>query len=372
MAENNSVTFLTTSFDNPDLEVTTCLKQNKFMAIVTLLAIISAVVLNLVAFVNIYNLSPRKQDNIPHLFIGSLAMVSLLMVILTYPLSFAEQLKGNLYDEDDPVCYFTAFIFLWAGNVIVLITVLMSVERCLAIRWPFKHTAIFNFNLAVKLLIGIVLYSCCLSSIPLFLRVIVKYPEGVCLYSQDDDGTIRGKIVIFLYVLNYILSWIVMAIANTLLLLTMRDLRKTAKSAAGGSVRRPYRQSSSWDKQKRDTLKFSRLIMVMSFCYSLSWLPFTVKVLLKHYLNWDNCIFDMMTISLAGCDPIINPLVCVIMSKSFRKGYRKTVVNAFKCACKERDGLRSMELLPGTLRIRNQDRVMAPFMMNVLTKIFKR
>ncbi|XP_033125395.1 uncharacterized protein LOC117123347 isoform X2 [Anneissia japonica] len=168
--------------------------------------------------------------------------------------------------------------------------------------------------------------------------------QGVCLYSQDEKS-IRGKIVIFLYVSNYIISWIVMAVANTLLLLTMRDLQKIAKSASDGYARHERRTSSSWDKQKKETLKFSRLIMVMSFCYSLSWLPFTVKVLLKYYGNWDNLLFNMMTVSLAGCDPFINPLVCVVMSKSFRSGYRRTVVNAFKCVCKERGGRRwSIEL----------------------------
>ncbi|XP_033125478.1 uncharacterized protein LOC117123347 isoform X3 [Anneissia japonica] len=70
-----------------------------------------------------------------------------------------------------------------------------------------------------------------------------------------------------------------------------------------------------------------------------------VKVLLKYYGNWDNLLFNMMTVSLAGCDPFINPLVCVVMSKSFRSGYRRTVVNAFKCVCKERGGRRwSIEL----------------------------
>ena len=207
----------------------------------------------------------QKQYN--NFLMGLQAVTGIFLALTGYNWTAVAHLKGE-WPVGGVGCFLGTFCLLFFGTMTVMITLVMSAERFIAMCCPFYYQQLIDFRKIMAAVGYTVVHSAVLASLPLLLNTVelTKQPIAVCLYSLTSHS-FRETVVVHAFVCNFSLSIILMLIMNVSVL---KALKKMNRPIGVGVIRAQFAGD-------RESIILSNLTGLMALSYSLCWLPIVVR-----------------------------------------------------------------------------------------------
>lgn len=164
----------------------------------------------------------RHRRNIPNILILFLAWIDLLVFPLAYPQSLIKYFFG-FYIGDYVACDFQATTISFLFMLSILLVVLMSVDRLLALYKPFYYDKHMVYD-REKVKITAIGFGCSVltvSLLPAFgvSRNVLHFPGTFCLFEWGSD-TVEGKALVYIF-MSALASAMVLIVTCNLLIVVM-------------------------------------------------------------------------------------------------------------------------------------------------------
>ncbi|XP_022087506.1 octopamine receptor 1-like [Acanthaster planci] len=227
------------------------------------------------------------------------------------------------------LCYlWVTRFFLWSSFATSTTNLMaLTVERYVAIVFPFKHQAYFGQRLAAVLIAACWGYGFASSG---FNLVWVNYSEsnGTCQsYTLPEPPVISA---FMLLQMNFLLPVTVMCVAYTHIAVTLkrsaRRVAAVAPSASASSQRGSTVDVNTIDgsltRARRNTFK---TLVVVFVVYVICWAPNTAifsLFLLGVPIDLNGALY-IVSLALVVCNSCANPIVYGLKYRQFRKGLKK-------------------------------------------------
>lgn len=244
------------------------IKQNLFLGVGTILNTLVTALVNLVAayYLLIYKKSTFSRKQYNNFLMGLQAVMGTFLALTGYTWTAVAHLAGE-WPAENLGCSLATFCLLFFGTMMVMVTLVMSAERFIAMCVPFYYQQLINLR-KIRIAVGyIFVHSAALAILPLLLKSIelTKHPIAVCLYSLNSKS--NGEvIVVHAFICNFSLSILLMLVMNVSVL---KALKRMNLSIGTGVL-----TQSAGD---REAIILSNLTGIMALSYSLAWVPTLVR-----------------------------------------------------------------------------------------------
>ena len=244
-------------------------KKNVFLGVCVCLsaAVTLAVNINAIFYLLVFKRGSFSRQPYNNLLMGLQAIMGACLSVLGYTWTAAALLTGS-WPAAGAGCSVATFCLLFFGTMDVLITLLMSVERLVALRFPYRYKELISYERILVALAYLFLHGAALSGLPIFLGTVelTKEPVALCLYSIASSR-VEERVVVHAFVLNFSACLLVMLACNVVVLRALRHMQ--------GSVSATRHLDDSRD---RESMIFSKMTGMMACAYLFCWLPVVVSV----------------------------------------------------------------------------------------------
>lgn len=245
----------------------------------------------------------KELRSIPYLIIFNLSVADILFAAIVLPLDLCDIFPLCL-----PTCYFRGFgstLLLFASENIVAF---ISVERFLAINYPFKHRQWFDTKLTVKCLLSIWLFCAVLTFVPVYTSGY-GHIEGFyhCALEWWDDKLTTFILVIF----QNVFIVMILVYCNVNILKTVRKRRSIG----------PMTRDLRFHKERKTSVMVTMVIATYCICFT----PYCS--ILYCFLIANECAFPdafaWIALLLLRLNCCVNPLIYASMNRKFRKAFKE-------------------------------------------------
>lgn len=248
--------------------------QNILIGVCTIVSEFITIVVNFVAayYLLVFKKASRfnrKQYN--NFLMGLQAVTGILLAFTGYSWSAVALFTGE-WPAGSVGCLLGTFCLLFFGTMTVMITLVMSAERFLAMCCPFYYELLIDFRKISVAVVYIFVHSAVLASLPVMLNTfeLTKQPIAVCLYSLSSRS-FRETVVVHAFVCNFSLSILLMLIMNVSVLKALKKMNRSM----GVEIRAQFAAD-------RESIILSNLTGLMALSYSFCWLPIVVRNAVKY------------------------------------------------------------------------------------------
>ncbi|XP_038060532.1 somatostatin receptor type 5-like [Patiria miniata] len=271
----------------------------------------------------------RAMHTLTNAFIFNQAVVDLvasLLLLLVSNIDLSERVPPGVAGLLLCYLWITRF-FLWSSFATSTTNlVALTVERYVAIVFPFKHQAYFGPRLAAVLITACWSYGFASSGFNL-VWVTYSEPNGTCKpYALPEPPVISA---FMLLQMNFLLPVTVMCVAYCHIAVTLK--RSARRIAPGAHTSSASTQGSTTDvntldgslaRARRNTFKTLLMVFVV---YVICWAPNTaIFSLFLLGVNVDlGGVPYIVSLALVVCNSCANPIVYSVKYRQFRKGVRK-------------------------------------------------
>ncbi len=265
----------------------------------------------------------RIMHTLTNAFIFNQAVVdffSSLALILSINIPIPETVPGGIAGL--LLCYlWVTRFFLWSSFFTSTTSLVsLTIERYVAIVFPFKYQVFFGRRVAAVLITATWVYGFLSSG---FNLVWVEYTEedGICKpYVLPEPPVVSAFLLLQM---NFMVPATVMFIAYSHISIA---LKRTAKRAAPTQAASSSSDASTIDgsllRARRNTFKTLFIVFVV---YMICWAPDTIifsLFLLGVKIDLDGALY-IVSVLLVVCNSCANPIIYALKYRQFRKGLNK-------------------------------------------------
>ena len=244
------------------------IKQNFILGVCTIVYAFVTVLINSIAayYLLVFKKVSFSRKKYNDLLMGLQALMGILLALTGYTWTAVAYLTGE-WPAGKVGCSVSTLCLLFFGTMTVMITLVMSAERFIAMCFPFYYEQLIEFRKIVSATVYIFLHAGALASLPVILKTVelTKQPVPICLYSLYSQS-LREEVVVHAFVCNFSLCILLMLIMN---LSVLRALKKMDRSV-GVEIRAQF-------GAEKESIILSNLTGLMALFYSLCWLPIVVS-----------------------------------------------------------------------------------------------
>ena len=243
-------------------------KKNLFLAIGTIFSAFITVVVNCVAayYLLIFKKSSFNRKQYNNFLMGLQAVMGICLALTGYTWTAVAHFAGE-WPAGNVGCSLATFCLLFFGTMTVMITLVMSAERFIAMCIPFYYEVLINFRKIVIAVSYITVHAAALATLPIVLDAVelTKQPIAVCLYSLSTRS-FKEAVVVHAFICNFSLSILLMLVMNISVLKALKKMNR--------SVSAEVRAQMGGD---RESSILSNLTSLMALSYSFCWIPVLVR-----------------------------------------------------------------------------------------------
>lgn len=243
-------------------------KKNLFLAIGTIFSAFITVVVNCVAayYLLIFKKSSFNRKQYNNFLMGLQAVMGICLALTGYTWTAVAHLADE-WPAGNVGCSLATFCLLFFGTMTVMITLVMSAERFIALCIPFYYEVLINFRKIVIAVSYITVHAAALATLPIVLDAVelTKQPIAVCLYSLSSRS-FKEVVVVHAFICNFSLSILLMLVMNISVLKALKKMNR--------SVSAEVRAQMGGD---RESSILSNLTSLMALSYSFCWIPVLVR-----------------------------------------------------------------------------------------------
>lgn len=293
-----------------------------------LLTGVIGVIGNLLVLTTIYRILRHKR-NIPNVLILFLAWIDLLVFPLVYPQPLVKYFYG-IYIGDYMGCDFQATCIVCLFTLSILLVVLMSFDRLLALFKPFYYDKQLIYD-KEKIRVASICFGCSVLTISLLPafgvgRNVLHFPGTFCLFEWRSDS-FEGQAVAHLFVASLGLAMFIVLVCN--LATVFLSLRLNERQQKNCKRRHLDVESANTKQIASETtfsevkveLQFAKLSGTVAVAFVSCWGLFLVRMTLVQY-GWPSDDFlDFTAVRLASLHTVINPWLYPLTRRKYRDSF---------------------------------------------------
>ena len=229
----------------------------------------------------------RHRRNIPNILILFLAWIDLLVFPSAYPQSLIKYFFG-FYIGDYMACDFQATTISFLFMLSILLVVLMSVDRLLALYKPFyydKHM-IYDREKVKITAIGFACSVLTVSLLPAFGvgRNVLHFPGTFCLFEWGSD-TVEGKALVYIFMCALASAMVLIVTCNLLIVVMALRLSNRRRNSTNKPREDPEASNTSNIEPHnhcvcgRMEVQFAKLSGAVALSFVCCWSLFLVSMI---------------------------------------------------------------------------------------------
>ncbi|XP_048758796.2 prostaglandin E2 receptor EP2 subtype-like [Ostrea edulis] len=264
---------------------------------------------NILALAMLMKYADQHKWKIFYRLVGALAITDLFGILTTSPVVFAIYNNKFLWVGGQPLCDYFSFMLIFASLGTLTIVTAMSLDRFLALWYPYFYNSSQKKRRVHAMLVGIWIFAAVVASMPLmkFGRNIRHFPCTWCFI--DYFGTSQtDRIFSILYASLGILTIVGSSTFNCLVIFAVS---KGGCSKHHGSIK------SVKGKQREERNEFFILVFLISIMvmHCVCWIPFMIRVLINTSGVRPNFKADLLVLRMASWNQILDPWLYIVLRK---------------------------------------------------------
>ncbi|CAH1227475.1 PTGIR [Branchiostoma lanceolatum] len=294
----------------------------RHLASVTLcLVTIAGFVLNLLILIVIQKILEDRMT-IPNVLVRALSVTDLLNCFLSITIPIIAYSYPYIL-HSQPVCDLSATFLYGLSVASQFIVAVMSIERFLAVIYPFKYHSQIGHNLKKTscFVVALTLYSTLVALLPVFglNKNVIHYPNTWCMFDFRDRSP-EGRVVVYLGFLNIVIALVVIVVANTAVASRIRQPKRRRQQSVK-TVCSIHSQDAEYScKETHMQVQFTKLTVSVAVGLTMCWLLFAIRILTNQLGVWMDDNIDFIAARLMTFNSVINPLLYIAICKPYRKG----------------------------------------------------
>ncbi|XP_033738782.1 prostaglandin E2 receptor EP4 subtype-like [Pecten maximus] len=263
---------------------------------------------NILALILLIYTSRKHKWSTFYRLVMTLAVSDFLGLVGPLPVSVTAYVNNKKWMGGQPVCDFMSFCFIFAGMTSAMLAAAMSLDRFLAVWFPFFYSNRLGNRRVNLTLAGICTFAFFLACLPLMgINANVRqFPGTWCFFNQFSTEA-DGKFFSYLYATLGIGMVVMMIVLNTLVIVVLTRRRGVRKDQEGGVT--------SDSRRAADVYNVIFLVVLM-LVFTICWLPLMVRIIINQSAlgNIDR-VGDLMVMRLALTNQILDPWIYIILRK---------------------------------------------------------
>ncbi|XP_071145221.1 prostaglandin E2 receptor EP3 subtype-like [Mytilus edulis] len=291
------------------------------------------VVGNIFAIIVIWRSSPSHKWKAFYRYVFLLAITDLLGILLTSPITLYTYVNNRQWIGGQPLCNFYGFQMAFSGVATVLIAGAMSVDRLMAVYFPYFYTKeIKNIPRRINyILVFICLFSILVGVSPIigFGHNQVQFPGTWCFFKIHSEEIV-DKAFCIMYASTILIVILIMAVCNTLVIAFLKNESLEWAYANG----RKTSISSVKSSRKKNDLYIIIFLVAIFVVFSACWTPFMVYIYVRQSgVHW-NGQTELIIIRIVSLNQIIDPWVYILLRKENLMKFQKFCISTKDRHCK--------------------------------------
>ncbi|XP_060078773.1 prostaglandin E2 receptor EP4 subtype-like [Ylistrum balloti] len=263
---------------------------------------------NILALVLLICTSRKHKWRTFYRLVLALAVSDFIGLVGPLPVSITAYVNNKKWMGGQAVCDLMSFFFIFAGMTSAMLAAAMSLDRFLAVWFPFFYTNVLGKRRVNITMAGICTFAFILACLPLMgiNENVHQFPGTWCFFNQfaTDAG---GKLFSYLYASLGMGMVGMMVVLNTLVIVVLIRRRLLKTNHEG--------RATSESRRAGDVFNVVFLVVLM-MVFTICWLPLMVRILINQSALGDiDRLSDLMVMRLALANQIIDPWIYLILRK---------------------------------------------------------
>mgnify|MGYP000488248939 CR=1 FL=1 len=237
----------------------------------------SGVVGNIIALVVLYTSRIRLKKTLFYILLCVLAWTDLICLLLVSPIAVIVYANNLHWVGGEPLCLYHGFFMTMTSIVTPLLVCCLSVERVLAITFPYFHERVLTKNkiyVTVTLCFTFVILFCCLPFIG-FGSYAHQFPGSWCFLNFHRETPLDTAFAYCFSIIN-VLSISTMIIMNAVVMVTLIQMRRRKLNNSPSLERRGGIKVKTKMRIEEET-KMMWFLGTITLVFTTCWFPLTVS-----------------------------------------------------------------------------------------------
>ncbi|XP_031559420.1 prostaglandin E2 receptor EP4 subtype-like [Actinia tenebrosa] len=268
----------------------------------------------------------RYRKNIPSILILFLAWTDFLTFPLIYPQSLIKYFFG-VYIGDYSACDFQGTVITFLYGVSILLVLIMSIDRLLALYKPFCYEQHISYDKEkVKVTaIGVSAAGFTIALLPTFGvgRNVLHFPGTFCLFEWGAK-TVDGIALLYIYMTLLSIAILAIVFCNfTVVLLAWRLMRRLhSESTLGDKETASTCQTKKKHSNRGDMeMQFAKLSCMTAIAIVGCWSLFLIRLTMIQAGYPFDAFIDFTAVRLASLHSVVNPWFYPLLRRKYREGF---------------------------------------------------
>ncbi|XP_060077480.1 prostaglandin E2 receptor EP4 subtype-like [Ylistrum balloti] len=270
---------------------------------------------NLLAIFVLVRSAKSHKWRVFYRLVGALAVTDLFGIVATSPVAFIVYANNLKWVGGQPLCDYLSFMLIFAGLATVFIVAAMSLDRFVAVWFPYSYNVTMKkaslVNLAV---VSLWVVSISIAFLPLIGlgQNVLQFPGTWCFFNFFGTN-IRDKFFAYFYATIGIIMIFLTAVLNSLVIFMLGKANRQS-----GIRRKTSSVGSRSGRSRRNDVFIMIFLVVLMVVFATCWTPLMVRVIINQSGAYpvDN-MSDLMAVRLASINQILDPWVYILFRKEF-------------------------------------------------------
>ncbi|XP_043966500.1 prostaglandin E2 receptor EP4 subtype-like [Gambusia affinis] len=287
---------------------------------------ISGVVGNLIAIAVLCRTRRMKRETMFYTLVYGLVVTDLIGTLLTTPVTMATYAQGQ-WVGGDPLCQYMGFDLLFFSLTGLSIIFAMSVDRYIAVNYPYVYNNHVKKKHAGHTLVAIYISNALFCALPAigFGQVVIQHPQTWCFLDWRTNHTTHA---VYCYLYAGVSSFLIFStvVFNVLLCVVLirmhkRFLRRMSQGTDAGRSVDSRRKSMIFVHLADSEIQMVLVLVATTVVVLICSIPLVVQVFLNQLykppveLNITKSP-DIWAIGFASLNPILDPWIYILLRKS--------------------------------------------------------
>ena len=272
----------------------------------------------------------QRLQQVTNYFIVSLAVSDLLIAALTLPLTINANLHNGLWCLNLPACGVWLAVDVLCSCASICNLAAISIDRLLAITWPFRYREIVTRNRAFVVLGAIWFYSLVWGCMALLNWTDPDMP-GIAASLNGQPIPCQRTEPIYYTVAAALAFFIPLLIVLTAYSIILKVAITQAKAVAALDLSRDKRKKTNFFRE----VKATKTVALVIGAFVISWLPVFILLMLSlwdvdgtqsfrmNHPKMHKAVFFTFLRVLPPLNSCINPIIYAVFNSNFRVAFLK-------------------------------------------------
>ncbi|XP_069127861.1 prostaglandin E2 receptor EP4 subtype-like isoform X2 [Argopecten irradians] len=271
---------------------------------------------NLLAIFVLVRSAKSHKWRVFYRLVGALAVTDLFGIVTTSPVAFIVYANNLKWVGGQPLCDYLSFMLIFAGLATVFIVAAMSLDRFVAVWFPYSYNVTMKKAYLVNLaVVSLWIVSISIAFLPLIGlgQNVLQFPGTWCFFNFFGID-IKDKFFAYFYATIGIIMILLTAILNSLVIFMLGKANRQ-----NGLRRKASSVGSRSGRTRRNDIFIMIFLVVLMVVFATCWTPLMIRIYILQGSHSSSSSLDrpadLLALRMASINQLLDPWVYILLRK---------------------------------------------------------